>query len=178
MGVAFLCLLCACLPILTTWVNWPTTLRKKDGVHFFILNFECHNRYNKLLSCNSENGDIAWCNKNNLEWGSCAFLKKTTKTCFFVKKNKNTGFCKKTNKTGGLFFLEKKNVVFNPDIYAYLRAVWTMYHGTVFTLKNEHNVTWGNELWTPFRPQVNNDCCQNSSRSKPKGPVSSSTNKS
>jgi len=41
-------------------VNLPTTLCKnKDGVHFFTLNFECHNRYNKLLLCNYENSDIA-----------------------------------------------------------------------------------------------------------------------
>ena len=30
----------------------------KDGVHFYTLNFECHNRYNKLLLFNSENGNI------------------------------------------------------------------------------------------------------------------------
>jgi len=42
-------------------VNWPTTLcENEDGVHFFTLKFECHNRYNKLLLCNAENGDIAW----------------------------------------------------------------------------------------------------------------------
>jgi len=41
-------------------VNWPTTLcENKDGVHFFTLNFECNSSYNKLLLCNSENGDIA-----------------------------------------------------------------------------------------------------------------------
>jgi len=34
-------------------VNWPTTLRKNtDGVNFFTLIFEYHNRYNKLLLCN------------------------------------------------------------------------------------------------------------------------------
>jgi len=41
-------------------VNRPARLREnKDELHFFSLNFECHNRYNKLLLCNSENGDIA-----------------------------------------------------------------------------------------------------------------------
>jgi len=31
-------------------VNWRTTLcENKDGVHFIILKFECHNWYNKLL---------------------------------------------------------------------------------------------------------------------------------
>jgi len=33
-------------------LNWPTTLcENKDGMHFFTLNFDCHNRYNKLLLC-------------------------------------------------------------------------------------------------------------------------------
>jgi len=41
-------------------VNWPTHCAIKDVVHFFTLKFECHNRYNKLLLCNSENSDIAW----------------------------------------------------------------------------------------------------------------------
>jgi len=41
-------------------VNWPATLcENKDGAHFFTLKFECHNRYNKLLLCNFEDGDIA-----------------------------------------------------------------------------------------------------------------------
>jgi len=81
---------CQALPLR---VNWPTTLcENKDGVHFFTLNFEWHNRYNKLLRCNSENGDFAWCNKNNSEWGFSVFLKKRTKSCFFIKKNKKTAF--------------------------------------------------------------------------------------
>ena len=55
-------------------VNWPSTLCKnKDKVHFFTLKFECHNRYDKLLLCNSENGDIACCNKNNSQWGFVFF---------------------------------------------------------------------------------------------------------
>jgi len=45
-------------------VNLPTTLcENKDDAHFFTLNFECHNRYNKLFLCNCENGGIALCNK-------------------------------------------------------------------------------------------------------------------
>jgi len=72
-------------------VNWPTTLCKnKNGVHFFTLIFECHNRYNKLLLCNSENGDIACCNKNN-SVGFCVFLKKEHKPVSFQKeKQKNS----------------------------------------------------------------------------------------
>jgi len=70
-------------------VNWPTTLcENKDGVHFFTLKFECHNRYSKLLLCNSENCDIAWCNKKQFRMGLlCFFL--ITKSCFFSKKQKN-----------------------------------------------------------------------------------------
>jgi len=82
-------------------VNWSTTLcEKKHGVRYFTHKFKCHNRYNKLLLCNSENGDIAWCNKNNSE-GVFVFLKKRTKTCFFSKTSK-----KRIKKTGGLFFLK------------------------------------------------------------------------
>jgi len=75
-------------------VNWPTTLcENKDGVHFFALNFEYLNRYDKLLLCNSENGDIAWCKENNSD-GVFVFLSKPVS---FVKKQKNifwikTGF--------------------------------------------------------------------------------------
>jgi len=51
---------------------WPprseltnNTFQIKKGLHFFTLNFECDNRYDKPLLCNSENSDIAWWNKNN-----------------------------------------------------------------------------------------------------------------
>ena len=40
-------------------VNWPKLFKNKDGVHSFTLKFECHNRYNKLLLCNSEKNDLA-----------------------------------------------------------------------------------------------------------------------
>jgi len=79
-------------------LNWPTTLREnKDGVHFFTLKFECHNKYKKLLLCNSESGDIAWCNKNNSEWGFCVFFKKRAKTCFFWKKAKKSDLKKQVS---------------------------------------------------------------------------------
>jgi len=109
-GVVFLCLLCACLPsfIHHLEVNWPTTLCKnKDGGRFFTFNFECHNRYKKLLLCNSENSDIAWCNKNNSEWDFSVFFEKRTKSCFFLKKEKKQFFFKKTKNPGELFFLKK-----------------------------------------------------------------------
>jgi len=35
------------------------TLRKQRWVHLPTLKFECHNKYYKLLLCNSENSDIA-----------------------------------------------------------------------------------------------------------------------
>jgi len=86
-------------------VNWPTTLcENKDGVHFFTFNFERHNRYNKLLLCNSENSDIAWCDKNNSEWGFSVFFKK--------KKQNLVSFLKKTKKKQWVFFLTQ--VFLNP----------------------------------------------------------------
>jgi len=48
---------CQVLPLWSELTN--NTLRNKDMVHFFTHNFECHNRYNKLLLCNFEDGDIA-----------------------------------------------------------------------------------------------------------------------
>jgi len=88
---AILCLLCACLPSLTTCRELTNnTLRKQRWSiflyrqHFFTFNFECHNRYSKLLLCNYENGDIAWCNKNNTECGFCVFSKKN-KNLFHFK---------------------------------------------------------------------------------------------
>jgi len=75
-------------------VNWPIThCEIKDRVHFFTLNFECHNRYNKLLLCNSENSDIAWWNKNNSEWGFTAFFQKMNKILFLFKKQKKHVGC-------------------------------------------------------------------------------------
>ena len=72
------------------------TFRKQRRDTFFTLKFECHNRYNKLLLCNSENGDTAWCNKNNSQWGFCVFL----------KKNKNLFLFKKEKSPDGLFFFK------------------------------------------------------------------------
>ena len=85
-------------------VSWPTTLcENKDGVHFFTLKVECHNRY-KLLLCNSENGDIAWCNKNNSQWEFCVFFG-NRKLFLFLIKQKYPNW-KKQKKLGGLFFLK------------------------------------------------------------------------
>ena len=71
-------------------VNWPTILCEyEDGVHFFSLTFECHNKYNKLLLCsNSANDGIAWCTKNNWEWGLRFF--KEQRLVSFIKKTENT----------------------------------------------------------------------------------------
>ena len=112
-------------------VNWPTTLCKnKYEVHFFTLNFECHNRYNKLLLCNSENGDIAWCNTNNSEFFS-VFLKTRTKSCFFRKKR--FFFQKKT----------KKRVFLNPGAVGQQTAV-------LFTWPGQLDRLW----WLKFLSQV------------------------
>ena len=98
-GSCFLCFLCAfscqALPLWSELTN--NTLRKKDGVHFFILTLECHNSYNRLLLCNSANGDIAWWNKNNSEWGFCVFFTKRIKTCIISIKKKQI------KRTWGLF---------------------------------------------------------------------------
>jgi len=71
-------------------VNRPTLCENKDGVHFFTLGFACHNRYNKLLLCDSQNGDIARCNKDNSEEGFCVFSKKEQKPVSFPKKRRKT----------------------------------------------------------------------------------------
>ena len=87
--------------------RWPTTHCKiKDGVLFFTLNFECCNRYKKLLLCNSENSHIAWWNENKSEWGFSVFLKRWIKSCFFLKNPKKRCF-RKNKKAGGLSFLKK-----------------------------------------------------------------------
>jgi len=80
-------------------VNWPTThCGINDGIHCFTLNFECHNRYNKLLLGNSENSDIAWWNKNNSECFFSVFFEKRTKSSFFKKKKRV--FLRKPQKNG------------------------------------------------------------------------------
>jgi len=62
-GVAFLCLLSAVRTLAKSYhfgVNLPKTLcENNDGVHIVTLKFKCHNRYNKLLLCNSGYDDIA-----------------------------------------------------------------------------------------------------------------------
>jgi len=89
------------------WIEFTNnTFKNKDGVHLFILNFEFHKRYNKLLLCNSENGDIAWCIVSKAESGFCVFL--LTKTCFFSTHSNIR--VKKTKNTGGLVFSWKQRV--------------------------------------------------------------------
>ena len=97
-------------------VNWSTTFCKnKDGVHFFTLKFECHNRYNNLLLCNSENGDIAWRNKNRF----LCFFRKEQKPVSFQKYKKNR--IEKSTKTGGLFW--KKRFFLNTDCLSILFVI-------------------------------------------------------
>ena len=75
-------------------VNWPTTLSKnKDGVHFFTLNFQCHNRYNKLLAyCVIQEILILHdATKTIQKWVFVLFLQIRIKTCL-IKKNKKWVF--------------------------------------------------------------------------------------
>ena len=105
-------LCCACLPN-HFGVNWPPTLCENKGrLHFFTLKFECHNKYNKLLLCNSENGIIARCKKTIQNWASVLLFSLRINTCFFSKNPKN-GY-KKTKNPGRLGFI-KKQIFLNPD---------------------------------------------------------------
>jgi len=91
---------CQALPL---WSELNKTLQNKDGVHFFTLEFEWHNRYNKLLLCNSENNDIAWCNQKTIKNKVFPFsLKKEQNLVSFQITQKKRFFFWKT---GGCFFL-------------------------------------------------------------------------
>jgi len=95
-------------------MNWPTTLWKQRWVHFFIIIFECHNRYDKLL-CDSENGDIAWCNKNNSEWGFSVFHRKKNETLFLFEKPPKKRFFLNSQKNRWVgLFQKRKRVFLNP----------------------------------------------------------------
>jgi len=108
----WLSLCCACLPN-HFGVNWPPTLCENKGrLHFFTLKFECHNKYNKLLLCNSENGIIARCKKTIQNWASVLLFSLRINTCFFSKNPKNR--YKKTKSPGRLGFI-KKQIFLNPD---------------------------------------------------------------
>jgi len=75
-------------------VNWPTTLwENKDGPHFFILKFECHNTYDKLLLCTSENGYIASGSKTIQNGVFVFFFKEKRPVCF--QENQKLGFKRK-----------------------------------------------------------------------------------
>jgi len=74
-GVAFLCLLCAFLPILSTLELIDQQHFAKTKMVYMSLpsEIECHIRYKKLLLSNSANDDIAWCscrraNVENNRW--------------------------------------------------------------------------------------------------------------
>ena len=89
-------------------VNWPKICENKDGVHFFTLKIEWHNRYNKLLLCILKImilHDAIKTIKNKVfpfslkKEQNLVYLKKTKTRfffkqkqmgCFFLKKN---GFC-------------------------------------------------------------------------------------
>jgi len=117
--VAFLCCTRSCQALLPLWSELTNnTLRNKDGVHFFTLKFECHNRYNDSLLCNSENGDIAWCNKSNSEWGFCVFFFKNKSLFLFQKRIKKNRW-----------FVRFLNLVFlNPDRLSILFVIFPWSH--------------------------------------------------
>jgi len=99
-------------------VSRPTThCENKDGVPFFTLSFECQNRYNKLLLCNSENSDMAWWNKNKSGCLFSVLFEKRTK-CFFSENQKQL-FKKKRTQVGCCF--EKKWV--KPGIFSTLIVI-------------------------------------------------------
>jgi len=77
---------CQALP---RWSELTNNTLQNNGVHFFTLKFEYHNTYNKLLLCNSANGDVARCKKNNSE---------SSFGVFYMKKNKNLFRFEKTKK--------------------------------------------------------------------------------
>ena len=94
-------------------VNLPTTLcENKDVVHFHSLKFECHNKYNKLLLCNSENGIVVWCSENNSEWGFCFVFFLKNKNLFLFKTRQKTDIKKQKTQVG--WVLLKKRVFLNP----------------------------------------------------------------
>jgi len=101
-------------------VNWSTTVcENKDGVHFFTLKFECHNRYNKSLLCNPENRDIAWYNENNSQWRFCVFFQYEQKPVSCKKKQKN-----RIKKNRWVVFLLKR-VFLNPDCLLFVIFPWS-----------------------------------------------------
>ena len=112
-------------------VNWSTLCENKDGIHFFTLKFECHNRYNKLLLCNSENGDIACCNINNSEWGFFFFKNKNR---FLLKKQKNRIW----NKQVGRFF--QKNGFFSTLIF--FQSLWFSLDRTIWNRSHHYQFDW------------------------------------
>jgi len=119
-------------------VNWPTTFcENEDGVHFFTLNFECHNRHNKLLLCNFKDGDIAWCNVNNTEWGFCVFF--ITKTCFLKKTTKKTDWKNKKTLVGSFCF-RKKRVFLNPDYLSIF--LWFSFDHTIWNKSHHYQFDW------------------------------------
>ena len=126
---------CQALPL---GVNRPKLCKNKDGVHFFTLEFEWHNRYNKLLLCNSENNDIAWCNKVF----PFSLKKEQNLILFLFKKTKKTCFLKKPQKTGGLFFFfEKKTGFSQPCHWSYMTqhpCLFTLINYCIFICSNVH----------------------------------------
>jgi len=100
-------------------VNWPTTRKQRSGVHFFTLNFECHDRYIKLLLCVLLKMVASHDAMKTIQTGVFTFFfTKRTKTCFFFKK--------RVKNTGGLRFFLKTGFS-HPDACASIRRSWCDY---------------------------------------------------
>ena len=110
-------------PAYSCGVNRPTLCESKDDVHFFTRSFECHNRYNKLLLCNSKNGDIASRNRNTWEGFFLRFFLKRRKTCFF-SKNTIIPELKKHKRLGGMDFIKKNGFFSTLIIFQSFSAIF------------------------------------------------------
>jgi len=78
----------AAYPVSSSVIN-GYLCENKDGVHFFTLRFECHNRYKKSYYCVILKMVILHDGIKTIQ--NSVFLyfsKKRTKTCFFSKKTK------------------------------------------------------------------------------------------
>ena len=167
-GMVFLCCAHACqtLPLRSELTNYAC--QNKDGVHFFTLNFECHNRYNKSLLCNCENSDIAWSNTNSSECFFLVFLWKSTKSCFFFKNAKkqvflnpglNSSIAQSTGKLGSC-----------EDMWKLLDLGWNLHAAKLFS---KLVLTWpgttdffSSMCWLYFLPAILDECIDQGSQTR------------
>ena len=95
------------------------------------------NRYNKLLLCNSENGDIAWWNENNSNRVFACFFKERKPVSF--QKNKKNRMKKKQKNRWGVFF--KKRFFFS--ILIVLQSfLWFSLDRTIWNKSRHYQFDW------------------------------------